>query len=833
MKKEKGNLDINHIIQELKHYLPAQAPLKDFVHHNTLHTFQHLKFDKAIHTASEIFGYHVSLNLDEYRAFYHKGMIRKEILDKVILQRKGDANATLWKNKLLIQDYHVSEISRVGLLRANWKKHYHIDLDSLVHPILFRVLCSYLDQGIAIWKFPVWDKGFMASIRTLEKNSFSSVFRTERARHLLLHSHLHIDQLLKILVGDETLYEHYLFDQQFSHQGWSGIVSSIEDQPDGLLDHKKITLKELIQLELLLEIDALDFSFGEIWAPLSHKITEKPTPLFAEIEESEFWEILSIWQEVYEWSYYDEVLIGIQQQENHQPDQPNKSFQALFCIDDRECSFRRYLEKFDPQCETFGTPGFFHVEFFYKPEHGRFYTKLCPAPVTPKYLIKETKTKAKRKKEMHFTKHTHSLFGGFIITHTLGFWSAFRLFFNIFRPTMSPATSHCFKHMDKYSSLTIENTNPEHKENNLQIGFTIEEMVTRVEDLLRGIGMIQNFAPIVYAVGHGSSSVNNPHYAAYECGACSGRPGSVNARVISYMANHPKVRKILRERGIDIPDETQFLGGIHDTCRDEIAFYDEELLSPANQEKHQQHIKTFKTALAHNAKERSRRFELIHTNLDAEKVHKQVLKRSISLFEPRPELNHATNSLCIVGRRSLTKNIFLDRRAFLNSYDYALDLNGDRLFGIMKPLGPVCGGINLEYYFSRVNNQKLGAGSKLPHNVMGLFGVANGIEGDLRPGLPSQMIEIHDPIRLLIIVEHFPEVVLDVIQRAPDMYEWFIHEWVQLVAIHPQSRELYRFKDGYFSFYETSGRSIKKLPESELEPLVASHHENLPVYLTI
>jgi uncharacterized protein YbcC (UPF0753/DUF2309 family) len=103
--------------------------------------------------------------------------------------------------------------------------------------------------------------------------------------------------------------------------------------------------------------------------------------------------------------------------------------------------------------------------------------------------------------------------------------------------------------------------------------------------------------------------------------------------------------------------------------------------------------------------------------------------------------------------------LFLDRRSFLNSFDYRIDPEGKYLFNILKAAAPVCGGINLEYFFSRVDNQKLGAGSKLPHNVMGLIGVANGYDGDLRPGLPSQMIEIHDPVRLLVIVEHLPEVV--------------------------------------------------------------------------
>ncbi len=94
----------------------------------------------------------------------------------------------------------------------------------------------------------------------------------------------------------------------------------------------------------------------------------------------------------------------------------------------------------------------------------------------------------------------------------------------------------------------------------------------RVEGLLKGIGLIKDFAPIVYAIAHGSSSANNPHHSAHDCGACSGRPGSVNARVFAHMANHPEVRKLLKERGIDIPASTQFVGGMHDTAADQIEF---------------------------------------------------------------------------------------------------------------------------------------------------------------------------------------------------------------------------------------------------------------------
>lgn len=828
MEKHTSSFNEHHVLHELKHYLPAQAPLKDFIHHNTLHAFQKQKFYDGLHQASHIFGYRVSLSLHEYRALYASKQIREDILDKVIVERKGAEHFEEWKQRMLHAEYERPGSPRIGSVRSHWKSQYKIDLDSLVHPTLFRVLCSYLDQGIAMWNFPVWHKGFLSSIRELERNSLSSFFKTERVRQLLLNGPQLVD-LLKILVWDESLFEHYLFDQQFAHQGWSGMVSTIEDNPQTLLDQRKISLHDLIVFELLLEIDTLDLHFGEIWSPIGIRLNEKPVHLFDEVPRTELLEVASLWQDAFEWSYYDEVLASIQLKDKHKVTSNQKSFQAMFCIDDRECSFRRYIESFDKNCQTFGTAGFFGVEFFFQPEHGKSYTKLCPAPVTPKYLIKEIGTKEKRSKDAHFVKHSHSLFRGWLITQTLGLWSAIRLFINIFRPTASPATASSFKHMDKFAQLTIECTSTENQENGLQIGFTTDEMVTRVEALLKSIGLVKDYAPIVYVIGHGSSSVNNPHYAAYDCGACSGRAGSVNSRVVCAMANNPVVRTLLKERGLDIPAETQFVGGLHDTTRDEIIFFDEHSLSPKNQEMHKQNEQTFAKALDLNAKERSRRFVSINTHQRPEKIHEQIRVRSVSLFEPRPELNHATNTLCIVGRRELSKGLFLDRRSFMNSYDYTVDLEGKYLFGILKAVAPVCGGINLEYYFSRVDNQKLGAGTKLPHNVMGLFGVANGIDGDLRPGLPSQMIEVHDPVRLLVIVEHYPQVVLDTIQKSPETYEWFLNEWVHLVVIHPETNQFHYFKDGGFRDYQTATKKINTV--SDVTKLVESSHDNIPVYL--
>lgn len=816
-------------LEKLRHYLPSQAPLKDFVHHNTLHGFQHLKFEDAIRYATEVFGYKASLNIKEYREIFHKGKISDKVLDKIILREKGPEDLQNWRSKLIEKEFNTNIKSRIGALRNLWKKDFHIDLDNQVHPLLFKLLCSYLDQGISIWQFPSKNEGFIASLIEIEKNSYSSIFRSKEIKNLFVKNQLTLEDLLENLVGEEKYFEQYLFDQQFSHPGWSGMVAVIEKQPETLLESRNITLEDLIKLECYLELDALNSHYANNWAPLTKILHDKVEGLFMELPYSEYAECLKIWQEAYEWTFYDLVISGLQYKPSPQASRPNASFQAMFCIDDRECSFRRYLEQVDTLCSTYGTPGFFGVDIYYQPMNGHFHTKVCPGPVTPRHLVKEYGEVKKQKTDIHFTKLSHNFFSGWLITQTLGFWSALKLFMNVFKPSMSPAVSHSFKHMDRLSKLTIENINDQKNASGLQIGFKINEMADRVEGVLKSIGLTDNFAPLVYTIGHGASTTNNPHYAAYDCGACSGRAGSVNARVFSYMANKAEVRELLRERGIHIPNSTYFIGGLRDTTRDEIDFYDVDALPVKYQKVHEKNLLTFEIASDLNAKERSRRFKSISSQQSAKEIHKEILTRSVSLFEPRPELNHATNALCIVGKRELTKGLFLDRRAFLNSYDYQQDPDGKYLLNILNAATPVCGGINLEYYFSKVENQKLGAGSKLPHNVMGLIGVSNGIEGDLRTGLPSQMIEVHDPIRLMMVVEQYPEVVLDTIKRNTATYEWYINNWVNLVAIEPETKKAYRFQQGEFSLYELE--DTETFVPDHLESIIESSDENLPVYL--
>lgn len=817
-----------NVLHELQHYLPSQAPLKDFIHHNTLHAFQSLSFHKALHTASDLFGYKTYLSLKEYRELFGAGKIDNSILENIISSRKDDKR--LWKEKLLFQHYEENHNQRIGKIRSLWKEQYSLNMEKEVHPLLFRIICSYLDQGISQWQFPHYKGGLLNSIRHMENNSFFHLFKSNRVKNLLHKTHLSIKELLSILIADEQYYKYYLFDQQFLHPGWSGMVSFIELNPSALLDKRTVSLRDFIILELLLEIDFLDTKHRSKWQPLT--VRQEILPLFSDIEYNELFDIYSMWQEAFEWTYYDQVLKGLQYIPEKQELKREKVFQALCCIDDRECSFRRYLEQYEPDCETFGTAGFFNMEMYFQPEHGKFHTKVCPAPLQPEILIREKESRKRYKSDIGLNRHSHGIIGGWFISQTVGFWSALQLVKNIFLPSESSAMVSSFSHMDKSGKLLIEREIGEQKNKNLFHGFTVHEMATRIESLLKSIGLTDTFAPLVYIIGHGASSVNNTHYAGYDCGACSGRPGSVNARIAAMIANRNDVRELLKEKGISIPPQTQFVGALHDTTRDEIEFYDTDILNVQNKQGHSNNIQTFNRALDSNAKERSRRFIFTDTFAHEKSVHETVKRRAVSLFEPRPEWNHATNALCIVGRRETNKHLFLDRRSFLNSYDYSIDPNGEYLLQILRAVAPVCGGINLEYYFSKVDNSRLGAGTKLPHNVMGLIGVANGMDGDLRTGLPKQMINIHDPIRLMVIVEHFPDIVLQTIREHPPTYEWFNNNWVHLTSVNPETKELSVFREGVFIPYTPLHTGIsKKNKTDDMIRTIESTFENLPVHI--
>ena len=150
----------------------------------------------------------------------------------------------------------------------------------------------------------------------------------------------------------------------------------------------------------------------------------------------------------------------------------------------------------------------------------------------------------------------------------------------------------------------------------------------------------------------------------------------------------------------------------------------------------------------------------------------------------------------------MSRGLFLDRRAFLTSYDPTEDdPDNTILTRILQAVFPVCSGINLEYYFSYVDNVGFGCGTKLPHNLVSLLGVMDGAASDLRTGLPWQMVEIHEPVRSQFVIETTPEAMLRIMDRDPGIGRLCRNGWILLAVIDPDTHALSVFEDGEFRPY--------------------------------
>ncbi len=945
---EAPEAELRSIVDHAAHLLPAQGPIGVFVHHNTLHAFQHLPFDEAVAVASEIYGTQPYLTEPAFRAELRRGRILPSDVEAVLAReddveilpgrltrrqlrrlllapglRDFDASTLPWlldeggwleafRDDLSPEAHHSLAYDRPGVLwqvclerapRPARKDRViqrprdavllatGVDVDEIVQPLLIRLCGAYLDQGIAYWPMPLREAGLLKAARRLLLAKLTVFPAGLEGLDRLLRDHERRDldaadvvlEMLDCLDVPCAEREQVIQAELLALPGWAGLMRKLEKEPE-LAPHERLpcSLMDFLALRLTLTAAAVInaakkpalqrtpasedahndhlaaaaelFEVAQLTGLDSTTLrgldAEAFNRLTAEIHACGDLERRRIFQKAYERRHERQVLIPLMKHRALpalRPPGDRLAAQVFFCLDEREESIRRHLEETDPLIETFGAAGFFGVAVDYcglDDPHG---VSLCPVVVKPGHEVVEkpmegqahlhekrrTLRKAWAAMAWNSFISTRTMMRGWLSTATLGFLSIFPLAVRVLSPLSYARLTKYLNNRflpEPRTELTFMRDDAESREatEGLLRGFSLREKVERVAGVLGAAGLRRGMARLVVVLGHGSTSLNNPYESAYCCGACGGYSGGPNARLFAAMANHPAVREGLREKGIRIPEDTWFVGGYHDTCNDEIEFFDLDRL-PADHGGNLARVRaSLDKARALSAHERARRFEAAPAGLDADGGLRHARERSEHLGEPRPEYGHCTNAVAIVGRRETTRGLFLDRRAFLISYDAEQDPENEALGRLLGAVIPVCAGISLEYYFSTVDNGRYGSDTKLPHNITGLLGVMNGYQGDILTGLPLQTVEIHEPVRVLFVMETTPQRLMPVIHASAELTEFVENRWIRLATLDPD--------DGHVEVYRGGG--VFERLEGDEEPLpvagsslewYAGRREHLPL----
>ncbi|HSN71590.1 MAG TPA: DUF2309 domain-containing protein, partial [Steroidobacteraceae bacterium] len=486
-----------------------------------------------------------------------------------------------------------------------------------------------------------------------------------------------------------------------------------------------------------------------------------------------------------------------------------KTLQAAFCIDVRSEIYRRALEAQSDAIGTLGFAGFFGLAFEYVPlghDEGRPH---CPVLLEPGTVIRETIADrsdathaASQRRGIHdrltrlWRTFRSSAVSSFVYVETLGFASAGKLLGSLLgrtRPVADPRTRGLKRSEAdalRPSLVPIEDVPRPN-------GLEPQARVDAAAQLLGGMSLTRDFARIVLLVGHGSSTVNNPHGAGLDCGACGGHSGESNAQLAAALLNDIDVRAGLRERGIAIPSDTWFIAGLHDTTTDAVTLYDIDR-APAELASDLERAAQWLRGASHQARlERAARLGLAaDASADA-----RIAARSRDWSQVRPEWGLAGCSAFIAAPRSRTAGVDLGGRAFLHEYDWQSDPDLGVLELIMSAPMVVASWINLQYYGSVVDNDAFGSGNKVLHNVVAGLGVLEGNAGDLRVGLPWQSIHdgreyAHEPRRLTVCLAAPVAAINRVIARNAEVRKLVDNGWVHVLAMPLEGGEWHRYRGG-------------------------------------
>lgn len=658
--------------------------------------------------------------------------------------------------------------------------------------------CQVLfDQGQATLSMPDREKGFYLAwleLAVYDKNLHNNIpAKIQQIKDLPRNSYEAIEYILNLLKVPSYLTKEFLLLLLTSLPGWAGYIKYRTDwESSESRKNCPVTADDYLAMRLVMSMllwpESMQFiRTSKVDAANSPFVKEKINHM-----------------QLQEESYLSSLLsLIIYQSKTYNPNAAkNKSdAQLVFCIDVRSEPFRMALEQ-EGNYETFGFAGFFGLPVKVKQVSDHEFDS-CPVLLDSQHVIKQelscSKDESKKfyqgvsilkniKRIYHGLKYSFSTHFGLV--ETIGIFSGLWMMLKTLLPALAlNGKSRLIRFFKPDIVVKPIINNNASGVNCGTLGIDFLDQCQYAANALTMMGLTKNFAPIVAFCGHGSTTQNNAFATALDCGACGGNHGGFNAQILATILNQIQVRNWLSEnKGIHIPAETVFIGAQHDTTTDSVTLYVQQEI----QHKFDNKLKKLKADL-HKARVRNNQFrcEQLGYFAKSEEVLNHCVARSQDWAQTRPEWGLSRNASFIVGSRELSKNIILEGRSFLHSYDYQLDPEGKFLEIILTAPMVVAQWINSQYLFSTWDNIAYGSGSKITQNITGKIGVMQGNGSDLMHGLPLQSVyrddlnQYHEPMRLLTVVHAPKEMVDQIIKRQSCLQKLFGNGWVRLAVIDP------------------------------------------------
>lgn len=464
--------------------------------------------------------------------------------------------------------------------------------------------------------------------------------------------------------------------------------------------------------------------------------------------------------------------------------------QLVFCIDVRSEPFRKKIESLG-NYETFGFSGFFGIPVRIQNAVTKECYNSCPVLLKPKHTIQDAPDCSKSMQgldQLAFNRMNtlcalyqalqNNLMTSFVWVGLsglcLGVWMVLKTFAPFFaekiRYTVTQLVRPDIPFAPKLDSISLE------------------EQYLYAKSALETIGLVGDFSSLIVFCGHAGAAQNNAYASLLNCGACGGHKGGMNARVLAKILNTADIRNKLYLEGIMIPCATRFFAAEHNTTTDEVIIFADEIFEGSMKNSMDKLKQDLIAAANANGHQRLAAMSLDGIEIRGTKSSKRF---ALDWSQSYPEWGLALNASFIVAPRNLTKNIDLNGRSFLHSYDYQKDPDALVLTTILTAPMIVAQWINSQYMLSTLDNVAYGSGSKSTSNITGNIGVMQGNASDLMNGLPLQAVHksatdaYHEPIRLVTIVYAPSNIIDKVIKNNNILQKLFGNGWVHLICIDP------------------------------------------------